>query len=58
MFPQKVIEEARDEIRLIHNLTRGKDCHPRLTPIKELRAVENGYAIIYQSNYGNLKGND
>ena len=27
-----------------------------MTPIKELRAVENGCAIFYQSNYGNLKG--
>ena len=56
MYAKEVIEEAREEIELIHNLTRGEDRHPRLTPIKELRAVENGCAIFYQSNFGNLKG--
>ena len=55
MYAKEVIEEAREEIELIHNLTRGEDRHPRLTPIKELRAVENGCAIFYQSNFGNLK---
>ena len=56
MYAKEVIEEAREEIELIHNLTRGEDRHPRLTPIKELRAVENGCAIFYQSNFGNLNG--
>ena len=58
MYGKEVIEEAREEIKLIHNLTRGEDRHPRLTPIKELRSVENGCAIIYQSNFGNLKGTE
>ena len=58
MYGKEVIEEAREEIKLIHNLTRGEDRHPRLTPIKELRSVENGFAIIYQSNFGNLKGTE
>jgi len=55
VYAKEVIEEAREEIELIHNLTRGENRHPRLTPIKELRAVENGCAIFYQSNFGNLK---
>lgn len=55
VYAKEVIEEAREEIELIHNLTRSEDRHPRLTPIKELRAVENGCAIFYQSNCGNLK---
>ena len=58
MYGKEIIEEAREEIKLIHNLTRGEDRHPRLTPIKELRSVENGFAIIYQSNFGNLKGTE
>ena len=58
MYGKEVIEEAREEIKLIHNLTHCEDRHPRLTPIKELRSVENGCAIIYQSNFGNLKGTE
>ena len=29
VYTKEVIEEAREEIELIHNLTRGEECHPR-----------------------------
>jgi len=45
-------EDFIEELDIVHNLR-----HPRLTPIEEIRANEEGYVIIYKTNSGNLKGN-
>ena len=43
--------DAYEEIVLIGDLT-----HPRITPIEEVRGNDEGIAVVYQSNAGNLKG--
>ena len=48
-YAGKARDDAIDEIDLIHNLK-----HPRLTPIDELRANDDGFAIFYATNAGNL----
>ena len=43
--------DAYEEIVLIGDLK-----HPRITPIEEVRGNDEGIAVVYQSNAGNLKG--
>jgi hypothetical protein len=48
---KKIKMDAYEEIVLIGDLT-----HPRITPIEEVRGNDEGIAVVYQSNAGNLKG--
>ena len=44
-------QEFIDELYIVHNLR-----HARMTSIEEVKANDEGYAIIYKTNNGNLKG--
>lgn len=43
-------QEFIDELYIVHNLR-----HARMTSIEEVKANDEGYAIIYKTNNGNLK---